>query len=167
MKPRGNSVATQNRRRDVEAMMAMLIGTRRIQEDVSVKHNVTKRTVRSDILWVHKQWDEEALANRPSRRNQMRQMLEKLVQKSMAAKDWKAATGACDRLMKLDGLNAPLQIEATTKITHRVELMTSDQQRKALFSMVKRLSSSNGKSEESEAIEVPTNGSGNGSAVTH
>jgi hypothetical protein len=119
-------------------MMSLQVQGVRIQDDISKEHNCTRRTVRRDIMWVEAKWDEDARRQRPAYRHKMRETLRVIMRKAMAARDWKAAIAACDRIMKLDGLNAPLKIEASTKVEHRVELMTSDQQRKRLFSMIEQ-----------------------------
>lgn len=124
-----------DRRREVEAMISLQVGSMKIQSEMASKYSVTTRTVRKDIVMIYERWEQEAGGPTKSKRNQMRQTLRTIMRKAMGAKDWKAAISACDRIMKLDGLFAPTVIEATTVTESRVELMTSDQQRKKLFAM--------------------------------
>lgn len=120
------------RRAEVEQMMTMQVSSRQIQKAICEKFGCADRTVRNDILWVHKQWDTEASLERPARRSQLRLTLRRLLYLALKKSDLRAAIAVCDRLARLDGLNEAPDITVTQNITKVVNNMTSAEQRAEL-----------------------------------
>ena len=98
------------RLREVEKMLVLHIATGEIVRRIAQKFNVSDRTARYDIQRVYALWDEQSRLERPARRSQMRATLRKLLQLAIQENDVKAAVLVCDRIAKLDGLDAPTEI---------------------------------------------------------
>ena len=105
--------------------------------------NIQPRQVRNYIRKVYKLWAEDAektLVDRVSlRRTQLEQVLEDAMHrriqvngKTVADPDLKTAVQALDRLCKVDGAYAPVEVETTMKGRLDIKAMTSDDKRKTL-----------------------------------
>lgn len=125
----------QARRVEVEQYLSTQASSSQVQRLVSAKYDVSERTVRNDINAIYEKWEREAGEEKPNRRNQMRQSLRAIVQKATTAKDWKAVIQALDRLIKLDGLDAPTVLN----VNHMdLTKMTSDDKRKRLSELFEK-----------------------------
>lgn len=121
--------------------------------------DITPRQVRNYIRKVYEMWAEDAkktLVDRVSlRRTQLEQVLEDAMLRRVKVKDKKAqggfrmepdpdlrvAVAALDRLCKVDGAYAPIEVATTVVGQIDLKKMTSDDKRKALAKLMTKANS--------------------------
>lgn len=147
-----------------EAMIALQVRPPEIVRQVSAKFGISARQVHRYVQRVQNDLAKENEELRPLRKHQLRQSLQAVFQKSMQNNQLSAAVAALDRLGKLDGLFEPTVIES--KVTHegRIDLMTSDQQRKRLAELIEKARTKAGSNGHADGANGHANGAGNGHA---
>ncbi len=111
-------VPARERRKYVEQLWRAMYSTSQIEEIVSARYGVAKRTVITDLIKIKRRYadDEGDPDTIRTRKSQMRSTLTDLIHESRATGDLTTARYAMDRLCKLDGLYAPTKVEIETKV---------------------------------------------------
>lgn len=115
MKDRDGQLEKARRLHELEEQLIAYVGrgTGRLEHHFSEEWDVDRRVVRNYINEVRARWAAEAPEGREERRANMRRTLEELAYSARARGRDNVALRAYDLLISLDGLNAPLKIEAT------------------------------------------------------
>jgi hypothetical protein len=124
------------RLREVERLVASYAPRREIESTVARTFGCSERTVRADVAVV---WERLAAADvheRAGRKLQMRATLRRLFAEAESAGDLRTALAVLDRLCKLDGLDAPTQLEVGGEVTVGVAAMTSGERRDRLTELL-------------------------------
>lgn len=150
MPPRSNNhLQRAERRRKIEAMLALYIDSAEVARRISGEYGVTQRQVYLDIQVVLKQL-ESTHPPRAVRRLRVLRSLERLYQKCIQASDFRAAVMVQDKICRIEGLYAPEVIEmdhsgsigrpddATQTAVDGVRLMPTSHQRGRMAELLAR-----------------------------
>ena len=152
--------------RAAEAMVALQVRPMEISRQLAAKFDISERQAHRYVAKVYDALAKENEGQKPLRKHQLRQSLQAVFTKAMQSNQLSAAVAALDRLGKLDGLWAPLQVDHN--VQGSVEMMTSDQQRKRLFELAAKSGvpflehGTRTQTPERPFVKAPTNGKGNG-----
>lgn len=82
-----------------------------IEREAALQWHVTERTIRRYIAKIHKQWADEATANRPAVRDHLRQSMWTLYVVALDKGDLRTCARLLEQLAKLDGANEADQVK--------------------------------------------------------
>jgi len=123
------------------AFVVKMLASQRSHREISLalqeKYKCCSRQSYNYIKHAYRRMESEDKVAKPMRKVAMRNTLQYFYQEAMKAKQFAPALAALDRMCKIDGLYAPEEVSVSSTINHRVERMTSDDQRKELERLFK------------------------------
>jgi hypothetical protein len=97
---------------EVEELLEARLSPMRVEATLSQRWGVTQRCVRRYVRAVRRRWRVESRSmDRTARRDQMRSTIEGILYDARQSGDLTQALRAADMLVRLDGLDAPIEVD--------------------------------------------------------
>jgi len=131
-----SAVTTEGRRKEVALLYSEGRQRAEIEQIISEKWGCNTRTVRSDLAELEARWTEASRETAAECRGRRIRVLEDLYRRALKARDLRAAAAVQDKLCKIEGVYAPVNVEHTGTVT--VEHLTTSAQRTRVAYLLER-----------------------------